>query len=1010
MKLRTKTILGVALIEVVLLAILVVGGIRWLQDSNEQQLIKRAEHTAHLFVSAIRDAVLSYDIARIYDISWDTLADKDINYVKVFDESGNLLATAAADNSFSSREFIEDNDPSKVTDGIFDISYDILEQGRLYGRVELGYTVGEFHQLLADARKFGWSMAALEIVLVAIFSFAFGTYLTTQLYTLIEGAQRIAEHGPGIKLPLKGNDELTKVTVAFNSMSENLASSYRELHSRTEQYRELSARLAENNAMKSAMLSTALDAIITIDQSGNVVEFNKAAEQTFGYSYDEARGRDMAEMIIPEAYREVHRQGMKHWKATGEGPVLGSRIEIVAQHKDGHIFPIELSITPIEIENETYFTGFIRDIKERKQAEEELRLAASALESHEAIFITDNEARILRANNAFTEITGFSSEEAIGSTPSNLLKSGMHEEEFYLQMWQRLNDSGHWEGEIYNKRKNGEIFPEWLSITAVKDENGEASHYVAHFIDISERKQFEQDIKLAQENAERANQAKSQFLANMSHEIRTPLNAVINLYELLLGTKLDEQQQELVRGAYEGGKALSTLLNDILDFSKIEAGKIELQEQQFALSGMINGIIDMFRPQSKAKGIELNVTVDSKTPDIVIGDEQRIRQVLVNLIGNAVKFTDRGKVSLLVEPAGNNKITFRVEDTGIGIPKDANDYLFEEFRQVDASLTRKYGGSGLGLTISKKLVHAMNGEIGCEQGEQRGSVFCFQLPLAHGVESNVIEKYEPSTEIQKSRVLVVEDSTANQIVIRTLLEKLGCIVVLANNGLEAVQSVMNDRYDLVFMDISMPVMDGYEATGKIRALQSSSSRVPIIALTANVFSEDQQRCLDSGMDDFLAKPLDAVHLREKLRQWIGATHPVQAASPASNDTSEIIDQATLDTLSEETSAELMPELMSIYIDETSNRLQELQAAVNSSGTEQVISVAHAIKSSSGTFGALKLQEAARHVETSGREGNESLMREGVPDLLNVGTETLRAMKVKADEYAASLSNTGSSLA
>ena len=1008
MKLRTKTILGVAAIEIVLLAILVIGGIRWLHDSNEEQLIKRADHTAHLVVSAIKDAVLSYDIARIYDISRDTLADRDISYIKVYDQRGNILTSAAADNSFLNREFMEDDDPSKVDDGMFDISAEIMEAGEPYGRVELGYSVSEFHQLLADARKFGWSMAALEIVLVAIFSFLFGTYLTGQLSNLIEGTQRIAEHGPGLKLPLRGNDEITQVTEAFNQMSENLASSYRELKRSTENYRSISAQLSESNAMKSSMLSTALDAIITIDLDGNVVEFNKAAENIFGYHFDEAHGCEMAELIIPEEYREAHKQGMKHWQATGEGPVLGARLEIVAQHKEGYVFPIELSITPIEIENKTYFTGFIRDITERKQAEEELRLAASTLESHEAIFITDKDARILRANHAFTEITGFTSKEAIGNTPSNLLKSGMHDAEYYSQMWQRLNDSGRWEGEIYNKRKNGEIFPEWLSITAVKDENGETSHYVAHFIDISERKQFEQDIKLAQENAERANQAKSQFLANMSHEIRTPLNAVINLNELMLDTKLDRQQQELVRGAYEGGKALSTLVNDILDFSKIEAGKVELHEHQFTLSSMIKGITDMFRPQSKAKGIELDVTIDPNTPDIVIGDEKRIRQVLVNLIGNAVKFTNQGKVSLLLEPVDNNQITFRVEDTGIGIPKDAKNYLFEEFRQVDASLTRKFGGTGLGLAISKKLVHAMNGEIGCEQGEQRGSVFWFRLPLAHGVESNVIQHDEPSAEIQKSRVLVVEDSAANQIVIRTLLEKSGCTVVLANNGLEAVQSVMNDRYDLVFMDISMPVMDGYEATGEIRGLESPSSRVPIIALTANVFSEDQQRCLDAGMDDFLAKPVNAADLKEKLRQWIGASHSARATSPTSRKAEEIIDQATLDTLAEETSAELMPELISIFIDETGNRLQELQAAVDGDGTEQVTSIAHAIKSSSGTFGALKLQEAARNVEINGREGNESLMREGIPDVLDVGAETLSAMKLKVDEYAASLSNAGSS--
>jgi PAS domain S-box-containing protein len=866
MTFRAKTILGIALIESILLGILVLGGLRWLHDSNESQMILRSDELTRLYTTSIKEAVLASDLAKLHAIANDAIHNKGIEYLRILDANGLVLETAG-DSKLLSQQFVTDIDPSNVEDGIYDTGANIEIDGIIYGRLELGLSVEEFHAILSQARHFGFSMAFLEVILVGLFSFALGTYLTSQLSSLSEASERIGREGPGFMLPVRGRDELAQVSIAFNSMSKNLVTSYRELHENAEKYRSISKRLAEGNAIKHAMLSTAMDAIVTIDDHGRIHDFNKAAEAIFGYTIEEVLGRDMAELIIPDEYREAHRQGIKQWHETREGPLLSTRIEITAMRKGGTVFPIEMAITPIEVEKEHYFTGFIRDIKDRKLAESELKLAACAFDSQEAIFITDASSRILRVNNSFCEITGYSAEESIGHTPAELLKSGRQSDEFYTGLWQQLKETGHWKGEIYNRFKNGEIAPEWLSITAVRNDDNITTHYVAHFVDISERKRFESELRKSHELAEQASQAKSKFLASMSHEIRTPLNAIINLNFLLLDTPLDEQQRKLVQGAYEGGKALAALVGDILDLSKIEAGKLKLHHEIFNLHQLINNICVMFRHQTDMKGLNLEIDIFPDVPESVIGDDTRLRQILFNLVGNAIKFTEEGHVKLTVQKETNGEIQFVIEDTGIGISDEDQTILFEDFSQADATLTRRYGGTGLGLAISRKLVVLMKGGIGFRGRKPHGSIFLIHVPLEPAsereAEHNTLVREEPL----HAHVLVAEDSKTNQLVVKSLLNKIGCEVTLANNGEEAVKLTEAVHFDLVFMDLSMPVMDGLEATRKIRNLDSAHKNVPIIAITANAFSEDRDKCLQAGMNDFLAKPINPAKLKDCVSQW-----------------------------------------------------------------------------------------------------------------------------------------------
>jgi PAS domain S-box-containing protein len=336
-------------------------------------------------------------------------------------------------------------------------------------------------------------------------------------------------------------------------------------------------------------------------------------------------------------------------------------------------------------------------------------------------------------NRAFTEITGYAAEEVIGHNP-RILKSGRQDGAFYQRMWQRLRSEGHWEGEIENRRKDGEIFPEWLSISAVRDARGEITNYVAHFIDISDQKRSQAELEEARARAEQASEAKSRFLATMSHEIRTPLNAIINMNDLLLDTDLDSDQTAYAVAASEAGRNLLSIVNSILDFSKIEAGRVEKHPEPCEPEGIVGSVVRLLAPRAFAKGLELTLFVDPGVPLRFRTDPGLLRQILLNLVGNAIKFTETGgvrvRVSLEAQTAAYPEVRFDVIDTGIGIPKDQQAGLFTEFTQVDSSSTRRFGGTGLGLAISRTLARVLGGDVGCESETGVGSRFSLRLPAS----------------------------------------------------------------------------------------------------------------------------------------------------------------------------------------------------------------------------------------------------------------------------------------
>ncbi|MDA0701901.1 MAG: response regulator [Proteobacteria bacterium] len=787
------------------------------------------------------------------------------------------------------------------------------------------------------------------------------------------------------------------------------------------------------------------------------------------------------------------------------------------------------------------------DISDLKQREETLRREALIWEQmHDGVMITDLVGNITNWNPAAEQMFGYTAAEILGRKPS-VLRGDSDNDFLTRRVLEEVGRQGRWAGEVgFHRRDKSKVICETV-VAPLRTEADDIIAIIWVIHDVTLRKRSEQELRGAKDAAEQANLAKSQFLATMSHEIRTPMNGVLGMINLLLDTRLQDEQRSYAETARESGEALLTIIDDILDFSKMEAGKMVMESTEFELRHVVEGVVELLAPRAQAKEVDVSSFISPDVPTVVMGDPGRFRQVLLNLAGNAVKFTEKGGVSVnasLDRISGYDAVLrIKVTDTGVGIPDDQKENLFNEFTQVDPSYTRKYGGTGLGLAISKKLSELMGGEIGLDSEFGNGSTFWFTARLglnsdavstpgwgeglkglralivddsatnlvsyreqvapfgieyeirdsaesalaclgeavskgapfdvmivdksvsggagetiselvrrddairdtrlilvtplsdrsrtddflaagfdAHltkpvrqitlftklaevtdrpaaleVIETRIEDRQEATIEISPevaahARLLLAEDSKVNQVVALAMLDKAGYRVDAVNNGREAYEAVQSGTYDLILMDVSMPEMDGFDATIAIRNLPGDVSRTPIIAMTAHAMEGDREKCLAAGMNDYVSKPVDRFGLLSTVAKWLGGEAPVESVSrvaqraraagrndagnasadPAAlngdNGRDSTLDLDIFAQLAEDTTPQMLDSLIRTFIAETAGRLRRMTEAAPAADLGVLEQEAHALKSSSGAFGAWRLQDQALAMEMAARQG------------------------------------------
>jgi PAS domain S-box-containing protein len=626
--------------------------------------------------------------------------------------------------------------------------------------------------------------------------------------------------------------------------------------------RRTEATLQDSEMRFRSVVQSANDAIIQSDGEGRIIAWNKGAQDIFGYGFDEVQGRPVT-VLMPDVYRDAHTKGLERVRDGGESHIIGGTVELEGLRKDGSRFPIELSIATWSTEEGIFFSSIIRDVTERKQADEYLEETLSELN-----IILDNasvgivflkEGRLLRINRKLEEMFGYERKEIEGESMVVFCISPKDWEQMQKDAHEILAQGKPYQSERRMKHRNGQLF--WCSLFGKAIEHTDPSKGSIWIMDdITERKRVRMELQEAKEAAETASRTKSEFLANVSHEIRTPLNGVIGMTELAMDTELTDEQREYLEAVRQSADSLLGLINDILDFSKIEASRMELEKTDFNLFGVIGEAVELFTAQAQLKGIVIHYNVVPDVPQELRGDPVRLRQVLVNLLANAVKFTDEGEIVVNVERVdvsglsngeGSIMLHFSVSDTGIGIAPEKLETVFDSFTQADGSTTREYGGTGLGLSISRQIVSMMGGEIWTESEIGKGSRFHFTVNLARREEAlgeSLSREYDFISDLN---VLVVEGDTNKTSHIRDIMVSFGAASV-RQEGVEDAMEVLEKAYSdarpfgLVLIDHDLTRTEGLALVGKIKG-DRRLSETRLILLAHSVEKKDAFRIKAPGI-------------------------------------------------------------------------------------------------------------------------------------------------------------------
>ncbi|MBL7558143.1 MAG: PAS domain S-box protein [Bdellovibrionaceae bacterium] len=724
-------------------------------------------------------------------------------------------------------------------------------------------------------------------------TYRFSRNLSTTLKTLADTAHEVGKGNFSKTAPVNSKDELGQLAMALNSM----AAALQENAGKRRQSEEVLRKSEE----KFRLLVEAVNeyAIYMLDRNGIVTTWNSGAQNIKGYTSDEILGRHFSAFYTKEELA-AHQPEIDLARAQTNGRY---EHESIRQRKDGSRFWASIVMTAL-YDGKGQLTGFskvTRDITERKEAENSLRTLNVNLErrfesrtqelqerEYQMRILTnalpvviaqvDVEERFIFTNEKFVRWVNAGSRSVIGRSFKDVLS---HERYQVFTGFIEKVLRGHTVSFEHFERHNDVQVDTVCNMTFVPETDGAGN--VTSFIlvanDVTKYKEIESELKQAKEQADEASSTKSAFLANMSHEIRTPLGAILSFSELLLGQELN--QDERVRGAEiikRNGYLLSNIINDILDLSKVEAGKLDIERIAVHFDEVVSEIKSLLNLKATEKGIQLTVTADGAIPDIIVTDPLRLRQILLNIVGNAIKFTQRGsvdiKISLVSENGNAPQLRFLVRDTGKGIQPNHARKLFEPFSQEDVSTTRKYGGTGLGLVLSKKLANSLGGDVTLVSSSPGGgSTFSVTIDpgdlkkiLFQNFETKPVEtprNADMAFDFSDSKLLIVDDSLDNQLIVSHLLRKTGVHIDTANNGRECVEKALLNHYDLILMDLQMPVLDGY---GAVLELKKMGYTKPVIALTAHAMKEERVRCLESGFADHLSKPVDRQLLIKVIAQ------------------------------------------------------------------------------------------------------------------------------------------------
>ncbi len=747
--------------------------------------------------------------------------------------------------------------------------------------------------------------------------------------------------------------ELYENNLKLNELNDNLKS---EIEKRTSEIIDKEKKYRE-------FIENSSDIIYTTDEDGYFTYINEAGIKISGYEKNELIGQKFL-FLIPQ---EHHTTVEDFYSLQLSQEKKSSYFEFPIQNKSGSTLWIGQTADFIKSGSGSFeIRAYGRDITEKKQLEEYINRSEekyrNIIENLElGLLEVNTEDEIINVYPKFTQLTGYSKEELIGKKAKEVLLP----DEYYDEMSHNEKEREKGVASVYEtqiKCKNNEL--KWVIISGAPyyDKSNKIVGSLGIHLDITDRKKMETDLLLAKEQAEKSIQTQELFMANMSHEIRTPMNAIIGMNDLLINSDLSNRQLNYAKTIKSSAESLLVIINDVLDFSKIEAGKLELDPTPTSIKEVLEKCINIVSYKAEEKGLPVSLKFDNEIHHLHLVDGIRLNQIVLNLLSNAIKFTDKVSITILCELISSfenvQNIKFSVKDTGVGLSQESIKKVFESFVQAEGSTTRNYGGTGLGLSISKSLVAQMNSELKVESALNKGSIFHFTLSLKKTklTERLLLKEEIEDVNLDGLTVLLVDDNKVNRFMALTFLEQKGCIISEAENGKEAIELISTNQFDIILMDVRMPVMDGFQATKIIR--DELNLFTPIVALTANALKGDSDKCLAAGMNDYLSKPFTKEQLFHKMNYVVKNNF----SRRKNNKTTSLLDITLLENATMGNAA-FQSEMISLLIEELPKDIAKMESAISEEDIQVLALAAHKIKPSINYVAIKPLRDKVREIES-----------------------------------------------